>query len=70
MKVLHLYEVKTLDGARYQGEIAYKDEQKIVLKQRGIFNTTSGVTPQKLRIYNKGISSIREVGWKKAYALR
>ena len=70
MKVLHLYEVKMHDGTSYRGEIAYKDNHKVVLKQRGIFNTTNGVTPQKLRIHNSGISSIREVGWQKAYALR
>jgi hypothetical protein len=64
MKVLHLYEVKMLDGTRYRGEIAYKDEQKVVLKMR------NHVPQQKVRIYNNGIQSIRDVGWQKAYALR
>jgi hypothetical protein len=64
MKVLHLYEVKMLDGTRYRGEIAYKDEQKVVLKMRNHF------PQQKVRIYNNGIQSIRDVGWQKAYALR
>ncbi len=62
MKILHLYEVKLLDGTSYRGEIAYKDEQKIVLRQR--------LPEQKLRIYNSGIQSIHELGWQKTYALR
>ncbi len=64
MKVLHLYEVRMRDGARYRGEIAYKDDQKIVLRMR------QRSPEQKLRIFNSGISSIRDVGWQKAYALR
>ena len=64
MKVLHLYEVKMLDGTRYRGEIAYRDKQKVVLKTRNRF------PQQKVRIYNNGIQSIRDVGFKKAYALR
>jgi hypothetical protein len=63
MKVLHLYEVKLLDGTRYRGEIAYKDNQKVVLKTRQRF------PQQKVRIFNSGIQSIRDVGWKKAYTL-
>ena len=64
MKVLHLYEVKLLDGKRFQGEIAYKDQEKLVLRLRHKF------PQQKVRILNKGISSIQELGWKKEYALR
>jgi hypothetical protein len=64
MKVLHLYEVKLLDGKRFQGEIAYKDQEKLVLRLRHKF------PQQKVRIFNKGISSIQELGWKKEYALR
>lgn len=64
MKVLHLYEVKMLDGTRYRGEIAYRDDQKVVLKTRNRF------PKRKVRIYNNGIQSIRDVGFKKAYALR
>ncbi len=64
MKVLHLYEVKTLDGACYRGEIAYKDSQKIILRLR------QKSPEQKLRIFSTGISSIRELGRQKAYALR
>ena len=62
MKVLHLYEIKLHDGTRYQGEIAYKDDEKIVLKQR--------FPEQKVRLFNNGIASVRELGWQKAYALR
>jgi hypothetical protein len=64
MKVLHLYEVKLLDGSRFQGEIAYKDQEKLVLRLRHKFPL------QKVRIFNKGISSIQELGWKREYALR
>ncbi|KPJ73429.1 hypothetical protein AMJ52_03745 [candidate division TA06 bacterium DG_78] len=64
MKVLHLYEVKLLDGSRFQGEIAYKDQEKLVLRLRHKF------PQQKVRILNKGISSIQELGWKREYALR
>jgi hypothetical protein len=61
MKVLHLYEVKLLDGTRYRGEIAYKDSEKIVLKQR--------LPQQKLSFYNNGIVSVRDIGFQKAYTL-
>ena len=64
MKILHLYEVKLLDGNRYQGEIAYKDNEKLVLKLNNQF------PKQKVRIFNNGISSIHELGWKREYALR
>jgi hypothetical protein len=64
MKVLHVYEVKTKDGARYQGEIAYKDNDKLVLRLR------HRSPEQKLRLFRSGIASVKEVGWQKAYALR
>ena len=64
MKVLHVYEVKTTDGAKYQGEIAYKDEDKLVLRLR------HRSPEQKLRLFRSGIISIKELGWQKAYALR
>jgi len=64
VKVLHLYEIRTLDGSRYRGEIAYRDDQKIILRMR------QRSPEQKLRILNSGISSIRDIGWQKAYALR
>ena len=62
MKILHLYAVELLDGTRYQGEIAYKDDEKIVLRQR--------LPEQKLRIFNASISSIRDIGWKKIYVVK
>jgi hypothetical protein len=64
MKPLHLYEVKMLDGTRYQGEIAYQDEKKVVMR------LPHKPASQKLRLFNHGILSIQEIGWKKAYALR
>ena len=64
MKVLHVYEVKTTDGAKYQGEIAYKDEDKLVLRLR------HRSPEQKLRLFRSGIISVKELGWQKAYALR
>lgn len=64
MKVLHVYEVKTVDGARYQGEIAYKDDDKLVLRLR------HRSPEQKLRFLRSGIISVKELGWQKAYALR
>lgn len=64
MKVLHLYEIKMLDGTQYRGEIAYKDDQKIVLRFR------NRMPEQKLRLLKDGILSIHDVGWQKAYALR
>ena len=59
MKTAQTYEVKMLDGTKYQGEIAYQDEKMVVL------NTLSDPTSHKLRLYNHDIVSIRELGWKK-----
>ncbi len=64
MRVLHVYEVKTIDGARYCGEIAYKDDEKLVLRLR------HRSPEQKLRFFRNGISSVKEIGWQKAFALR
>ena len=64
MKVLHVYEVKTIDGAKYRGEIAYKDEDKLVLRLR------HRSPEQKLRLFRSGIISVKELGYQKAYALR
>ncbi|MBE0434076.1 hypothetical protein IBX73_11515 [candidate division WOR-3 bacterium] len=64
MKVLHVYEVKTVDGVRYQGEIAYKDQEKLVLRLR------HRTPEQKLRFFKNGIISVKELGWHKAFALR
>ena len=62
MKSLHLYEVKLLDGTRYKGEIAYRDDKMVILKLKS--------PSQKLRLFYNGILSIRELGWQRAYALR
>jgi hypothetical protein len=59
-----VYEVKTTDGAKYCGEIAYKDEDKLVLRLR------HKSLEQKLRLFRNGIISVKELGWQKAYALR
>jgi hypothetical protein len=64
VRVLHVYEVTTLDGARYRGEIAYKDQEKLVLRLR------HRSPEQKLRLFKSGISSVKELGWQKAFALR
>ena len=64
MKSIHLYEVKLLDGSRYQGEIAYRDDKMVVLR------LNHGSTRQKLRLFYNGIISIRELGWRRAYAYR
>lgn len=64
MKSFHLYEVKLLDGTKYQGEIAYRDDKMVIMKLRH----TSPV--QKLRLFYSGIISIRELGWHRAYGLR
>ena len=63
MKTAQIYEVKMLDGTRYQGEIAYRDEKMVVL------NLLSNPTSHKLRLYNHGIVSICEIGWKKTSSL-
>ena len=62
MKSIHIYEVKMLDGSRYQGEIAYRDDKMVVLR----INPRS--PRQKLRLYYNGIISIRELGWRRIYA--
>jgi hypothetical protein len=58
-----VYEVKTRDGAKYCGEIAYKDEDKLVLRLR------HKSPERKLRLFRSGIISVKELGWQKAYAL-
>lgn len=55
MKTLHVYEVQLLDGTRYRGEIIYKDDKKVVLRQK---------SPEpKLHLFYNGIISIKELGW-------
>jgi hypothetical protein len=53
-----------LDGSQYRGEIAYRDDEKIVLKLR------HRAPEQKLRLFKTSIASVRDVGYQKAYALR
>lgn len=64
MRVLHLYQIRMLDGTQYRGEIAYKDDEKVVLRLR------HRTPEQKLRLFRNTIQSIQELGWQKAYALR
>jgi hypothetical protein len=59
MKLLHLYEVKLLDGTRYRGEIIHKDNRILVLK---IGNNS---TAQKMRFFYNSIISVRELGWQR-----
>lgn len=61
MRILHLYEVKMHDGNRYRGEIAYKDNHKVVLKLRQKY------PEQKLRLFKEGILSIHDVGWQRVF---
>jgi len=63
MKSIHLYEVTLLDGRRYQGEIAYRDDKMVVLRVK------RKPLEQKLHLFYNGIISIRELGWQRAYAL-
>ncbi len=51
-----------MDGTRYQGEIAYKDDKMIVLRLR------QNRMEQKMRLFYNGILSIRELGWQRVYA--
>ncbi len=64
MKVLHLYEVKMLDGTRYKGEIVHRDEKMVVLK----LNQKPPI--HKLRLFYNGIISIQELGWQRAFAMK
>ncbi len=61
MKSVHLYEITTLDGSRYRGEITYRDDKMVVLRIR------EKSPEQKLRLFYSGIISIREVGWQIGY---
>jgi hypothetical protein len=55
------YEVKLLDGTRYKGEIAYRDDKMVVL-------VLTDKRPQRqLRLFQNGIISIQELGWQRNY---
>lgn len=62
MRPVHLYEVKMIDGSRYRGEIAYKDQKMVILKLNRL--DKSGTTP-KVRLFYNGIMSIEELGWRR-----
>ena len=64
MKILHLYQVKMLDGSQYRGEIAYRDDEKIVLRLR------HRSPEQKLRLFKDSIASVMDAGYQRAYTLR
>ena len=61
MRTLHLYDVKTLDGNQYRGEIAYKDNCKVVLKLRHRY------PEQKIRLFKERILSIQDMGWQRVF---
>jgi hypothetical protein len=68
MKAIHLYEVRMIDGSRYRGEIAYRDDRMIVLRQyanHGIGNGSSSNQYTKIRLFSQGIISINELGWRR-----
>ncbi|MGB9722013.1 MAG: hypothetical protein ACPL28_11120 [bacterium] len=62
MGPLHLYEIKMIDGSKYRGEIAYKDDRMVVLRLPYAGNSEFG---SKIRLFYNGIMSIRELGWHK-----
>ncbi|MEO0094474.1 MAG: hypothetical protein ABIL46_08815 [candidate division WOR-3 bacterium] len=64
MGPVHLYEVKMIDGSRYRGEIAYKDDRMIVLKLNNF--DKSGII-SKIRLFYNGIMSIQELGWRRRF---
>jgi len=64
MKAWHLYEVRMIDGTRYRGEIAYKDDKVVVLRMSRKY------PEKKLRLYYNGIISIQELGWQREFAIR
>lgn len=59
MKLAQQYEIKLIDGSRYEGEIAYKDDKMVVLR---IHHDDEN---RKLRLYFNGIISIRDLGWQR-----
>jgi len=62
MAPVHLFEIKMLDGSRYRGEIAYKDDKMIVLRLSDSYDLESGL---KIRLFYNGIMSIQELGWRR-----
>lgn len=64
MAPVHLYEIKMIDGSKYRGEIAYKDERMIILRTNSGFNRSAG-SFNKVRLFYNGIISIQELGWQR-----
>uniref|UniRef100_A0A7V0Z504 Uncharacterized protein n=1 Tax=candidate division WOR-3 bacterium TaxID=2052148 RepID=A0A7V0Z504_UNCW3 len=62
MTPVHLFEIKMLDGSRYRGEIAYKDDKMIVLRLSDSDDPGLGI---KIRLFYNGIMSIQELGWRR-----
>jgi len=62
MAPVHLFEIKMLDGSRYRGEIAYKDDKMIVLRLSDSCEPELGI---KIRLFYNGIMSIQELGWRR-----
>lgn len=64
MAPVHLYEIKMIDGSKYRGEIAYKDDRMIVLRtSNGLGRSAELFT--KVRLFYNGIISIQELGWQR-----
>ncbi len=61
MTPIHLYEIKMIDGSRYRGEIAYRDDKMIVLK---LINCDTGFG-SRIKLFYNGIMSIQELGWRR-----
>ncbi len=62
MAPVHLYEIKMIDGTRYRGEIAYRDDKMIVLKLANYDRAEFG---SRIKLFYNGIMSIQELGWRK-----
>ncbi|MEO0123650.1 MAG: hypothetical protein ABIL69_06575 [candidate division WOR-3 bacterium] len=60
MAPVHLYEIKMIDGSKYRGEIAYRDDKMIVLKLANYDRSEFG---SKIKLFYNGIMSIQELGW-------
>ncbi|MBA7510098.1 hypothetical protein ES705_02073 [subsurface metagenome] len=56
MKIVHIYEVKLIDGQIYRGEIVYKDDKVIRVK------LANGKT---ICLPLHGIMLIKDLGWQK-----
>jgi hypothetical protein len=66
MTPMHLYEIKMIDGSRYRGEIAYKDERMIVLRLKNQLSGSDSLC-SKVQLFYNGIMSIQELGWQRRF---